>query len=236
MKTIAIEAASLVLVLCGGLAFADTTPRERLSRAATVIDEVMASPDRSIPQDLLNRAACVIVVPNMKKAAFVVGGEYGRGFAECRRPDGVGWAAPAAVRMEGGSVGFQIGGEEADIVMLVMSRDGMRKLIDDKVTLGANASVAAGPVGRNTNAQTDLKMRAEILTWSRARGAFAGIALKGATVRPDDKENTEIYGQPYTMRHLVMDRVAPTPEARPLIATLDRYSSRSSSAADRTAK
>ncbi len=234
MKTIAIVAASFVL--SGGFAFADTTPRERLNQAATVIDEVMASPDRSIPQDLLNRAACVIVVPNMKKAAFVVGGEYGRGFAECRKPDGVGWAAPAAVRMEGGSVGFQIGGEEADIIMLVMSRDGMRKLMDDKITLGANASVAAGPVGRDTNAQTDLKMHAEILTWSRARGAFAGIALKGATVRPDDKENTQIYGQPYTMRHIVMNHVAATPEARPLMAALDRYSSRSSSAADRMAK
>ncbi|HLH18474.1 MAG TPA: lipid-binding SYLF domain-containing protein [Bryobacteraceae bacterium] len=234
MKAIAIVAASFLM---SGAFAAETTPGERLNRAATVIDEVMASPDRSIPQDLLNRAECVIVVPKMKKAAFVVGGEYGHGFAACRKPDGVGWAAPAAVRLEGGSVGFQIGGEEADIVMLVMNREGMRKLMNDKVTLGADASVAAGPVGREANAQTDAAMHAEILTWSRARGAFAGIALKGATIRPADKENTAIYGQPYTMRQIVMNHVAPTPETRPLIAALDRYSSRSSSsAADRMAK
>jgi len=214
-------------------AFANTTPRERIRDAAQVFNEVMSAPDKSIPQDLLNRSDCVIVVPGLKRAAFVVGGEYGRGFAECRNPNGVGWAAPAAVRMEGGSVGFQIGGEEADVVLLVMSREGMRKLMDNKITLGADASVAAGPVGRTANAQTDLALHSEILAWSRSRGAFAGIALNGATIRPDNDENARIYGRAVTMHQIVMDHVRPPAEARPLISTLDRYSSRGSSSADR---
>jgi SH3 domain-containing YSC84-like protein 1 len=203
------------------------TPQERLNNATRVFSEIMQAPDKGIPQDLLNRADCVIILPNLKKAAFIVGGQYGRGFAECRKPNGVGWAAPAAVRMEGGSVGFQIGGSEADIVMLVMSRHGMDKLLENKITLGADASVAAGPVGRTANANTDLKLNAEILAWSRTKGLFAGVALNGATLRPDKDENAKIYGRNLTAHQIVLDHVTPPAEARPLIAELDKYSSTS---------
>ena len=157
------------------------TAQERLAAAADVFQEIMATPDKGIPQDLLAKAQCVIVIPGLKKGAFVVGGQYGRGFAECRKEDGFGWGAPGAVRVEGGSVGFQIGGSSTDVVMLVMNRHGMEKLLGDKFTLGADASVAAGPVGRTANAATDVRMDAEILAWSRAKGVFAGISLSGAT-------------------------------------------------------
>jgi SH3 domain-containing YSC84-like protein 1 len=215
------------LLLASGLWAAETSA-ERLDKAARVFSEIMGAPDKGIPQDLLNKAECVIIVPDMKKAAFVVGGEYGRGFAECRKANGTGWGAPAAVRLEGGSVGFQIGGSETDIVMLVMNRHGMNKLLQDKFTLGADASVAAGPVGRTANANTDVKMSAEILAWSRSKGLFAGISLNGATLRPDRDENAKLYGRQLTTREIVMDNVAAPDAARPLLAELNRYSSMSS--------
>ena len=157
------------------------TAQERLASSAEVFQDIMATPDKGIPQDLLAKAQCVIIVPGLKKGAFVVGGEFGRGFAECRKSEGFGWGAPAAVRVEGGSVGFQIGGSSTDVVMLVMNKHGMQKLLGDKFTLGADASVAAGPVGRQADAKTDARMNAEILAWSRSRGVFAGISLSGAT-------------------------------------------------------
>src|ERR1019366_26298 len=159
MKRIAITA-TLLLPMA---AFAADTAQERLDNAATVFSEIMSTPDKGIPQDLLAKSQCVVIVPGLKKAAFVVGAEFGRGFAECRHPDGTGWGAPGSVRIEGGSWGLQIGGSSTDVVMLVMNREGMNKLLGDKFTLGADASVAAGPVGRTVNADTDVKMTAEIL-------------------------------------------------------------------------
>jgi lipid-binding SYLF domain-containing protein len=190
----------------------------------------MSTPDKGIPQDLFGRAECVIIIPSMKKAAFVVGGEYGRGFAECRSASGTGWGAPAAVRMEGGSVGFQIGGSATDLIMLVMSKKGMQHLLDDKFTLGADASLAAGPVGRTANANTDLKMNAEILAWSRSKGLFAGIALNGATLRPDLDRNAELYGRKMNNREVLMGSVTTPAAADPLVSQLNKYSSRSNNA------
>ncbi len=199
------------------------TPQERLKESADVFSEVMATPDKGIPRDLLSRAECVIIIPNMKKAAFVVGGEYGRGFAECRNAGGTGWSAPAAVRMEGGSVGFQIGGSSTDLILLVMNKNGMNKLLQDKVTLGADASIAAGPVGRTANANTDLKLDAEILAWSRSKGLFAGISLNGASLRPDHDVNADLYGRKMNNREVLMGNVQPPPGARALISELDQY-------------
>jgi len=220
MKALVI-AASMLLPASGLMA---RSVQERLNDATAVFNEIMATPDRGIPQDLLAKAQCVVIVPGEKKAAFVVGGEYGRGFAVCRKPDGMGWGAPGAVRMEGGSVGFQIGGSSTDIVLLVMNKDGMEKLLRDKFTLGADASVAAGPVGRTAAAETDAMLHAEMLAWSRSRGAFAGVSLAGSTLRNDLDENQKLYGQRLTNRDVVMTAVAVPPEARELDHALDRYS------------
>jgi len=162
----------------------------------------------------------------MKKGAFIVGAEYGRGFAECRRAGGSGWGAPAAVRLEGGSVGFQIGGSSTDIVMLVMNQRGMERLTSDKFTIGADASAAAGPVGRTAAAETDLELHAEMLTWSRSRGAFAGVSLNGATMRPDQESNAELYGHKMNNREVLTSDMPAPDGARPLIAELDKYSIR----------
>lgn len=228
MRGLAIVA-SLALT---GAVWADTA-QERLTESADVFSEIMKTPDKGIPQDLLSKAECVIIVPNVKKAAFVVGGEYGRGFAECRNTSGTGWGAPAAVKLEGGSVGFQIGGSSTDLILLVMNRKGMDKLMQDKVTLGADASIAAGPVGRTAAAQTDVRLDAEILAWSRSKGLFAGISLNGASLRPDTKENASLYGHEMTSREILMgNNVTPPAGARTLIADLNRYASGSS--ADRS--
>jgi lipid-binding SYLF domain-containing protein len=220
------------LVLSTSVIFAETE-QQRLADAARVFAEVERTPDRGIPQDLLAKAQCVVIVPGMKKAAFVVGVDYGRGVAECRKEDGKGWGAPAAVRMEGGSFGFQIGGSDTDVILLVMNRHGMARLTEDKVQLGADASVAAGPVGRTASAETDASMSAEILSWSRAKGLFAGISLSGATLRPDGDRNKELYGSKMSNKDVLMGTMAPPAAARPLIRELDRYSA--VSGADRSA-
>jgi lipid-binding SYLF domain-containing protein len=199
---------------------------KRLEEAATVLSEVMSAPDKGIPQDLLNKAACIVIVPGLKKGAFVVGVKYGRGFINCRRSSGQGWSAPAGVRVEGGSVGFQIGGSETDVIMLVMNQHGVNKLLSSKFTLGADASAAAGPVGRTSSALTDAQMRAEILTWSRARGLFAGISLEGATLRPDGDANEELYNTKTTNKGIVMGDTKPPAAAARLEAELNRYSGR----------
>src|SRR5512134_2068412 len=169
---------------------ADDEPAQRLDLAAAVLSEIMATPDKGIPQDLLEKAHCIVIVPDLKTAAFVVGGKYGKGYVSCRNTGGTGWSAPGTVRIEGGSVGFQIGGSSTDVIMLVMSERGADKLLTSKFTLGAEGSVAAGPVGRTATAQTDAQMRADILSWSRSRGSFAGLALQGATLRQDLEDNT----------------------------------------------
>ncbi len=222
MKGLAI-AASVILATS---AFGAGKANERLGDANRVFSEIMGTPDKAIPQDLLGKAQCVVIIPGLKKAAFVVGAEYGRGFAECRKPGGVGWSAPAAVRMEGGSLGFQLGGSDTDMVLLVMNRHGMTKLTEDKFTLGADASAAAGPVGRTANASTDAEMSAEILAWSRAKGLFAGVSVKGATLRPSNDWNEELYGKGMSNREILLSgTVAPPADALPLIHDLDRYSS-----------
>ena len=199
---------------------------KRLQSAAEAFKEVMGIPDKAIPQELLEKAECIVVIPDLKKGAFIVGGKYGKGFVSCRKKDGVGWSAPGSVRIEGGSVGFQIGASEMDVFMLVMNDRGMERLLGDKFTLGADATVAAGPVGRVAQAETDARMTAEILAWSRARGLFAGVALNGATLREDDDWNQELYGKPLRNREIVEGTIAAPRSAAPLLRELDRYSSR----------
>ena len=194
---------ALALSLCSTVGlFAADTPQERLSDATKVFDEIMATPDKGIPQDLLEKANCIVIVPGMKQAALGIGGKWGRGYTVCRENHRH-WGGPAAIRVEGGSFGFQIGASNTDIVMLVMNDKGMRRLLEDKFTLGAEATVAAGPVGRQTAASTDAQLSAEILSWSRSKGLFAGIALHGATMRPDNDANTELYGKPVTNKEIL---------------------------------
>lgn len=216
---------SAALILATTLTAADS-PQERLAKATDVINDVTSTsaPDKNIPHDLFDKAQCVVIIPDLMKGAFVVGGEFGRGFTVCRNASGNGWGAPAAMRLEGGSVGFQIGGSATDLILLVMNQRGMNSLLGDKVTLGADASVAAGPVGRNASAETDVKMSAEILAYSRSKGLFAGIALKGATLRPDGKVNEDLYGRPLTSREVLMGNVRPPAAAHPLLTALNRYS------------
>src|SRR5580658_5142442 len=176
---------------------------DRLDASADTLTDMMMASDRGIPHDLLDKAHCVVVVPGMKKAGFIFGAKYGRGFATCRRTGGSGWSAPAAMRVEGGSVGFQIGASETDVVLLVMNEGGMRHLLSDKFTIGGEATAAAGPVGRDASAQTDAMMTAEMLSYSRSHGIFAGISLDGATLRPDGETNRELYSADLSNRDIL---------------------------------
>ena len=204
----------------------DSTPVKRLNEAAAVFGEIMATPDKGIPQDMLANAHCVVIVPGLKTAAFVVGGEFGKGYVSCRSKTGPGWSAPGTVRIEGGSVGFQIGGSQTDLIMLVMNERGADKLLSSKFTLGAEGSVAAGPVGRTATAQTDLQMHAEILSWSRSQGLFAGLALEGATLRQDLDDNAILYGTKLENREIVTTSVRTPAAAEKLINLLNKYSPR----------
>jgi len=204
---------------------ADDDTAKRLDAAADVLNEIMAAPDKGIPKDLLDKAACAVIVPNVKKGAFIVGAKYGRGFILCRQKKGLGWSAPGAVKVEGGSVGFQIGGSETDVVMLLMNEGAINKLLSSKFTLGGDASAAAGPVGRTSSAATDAQLHAEILTYSRARGLFAGVSLEGATLRPDDDANKDMYGKAMSNKD-VIDNAKPSASATRLLAVLNKYSGR----------
>jgi lipid-binding SYLF domain-containing protein len=215
-----------IICMSVGALYAGETAEMRLKTSAEVLGEIMAAPDKGIPEDLLEKSQCIVIVPGIKKAAFVVGAQYGRGFIECRRASGHGWSAPAAIKVEGGSVGFQIGGSDTDAVMLVMNKRGAEKLLSSKFTLGADATVAAGPVGRSASADTDLKMQAEILTYSRSRGVFAGIALDGATLRPDQESNEEMYGARLTSEQILTSETKATAAGMELAANLSKYSSR----------
>jgi lipid-binding SYLF domain-containing protein len=197
---------------------------DRLTSAAEVLGDMMHESDKGIPQDLINKSQCMVIVPGIKKAAFIVGAKYGRGFMVCRRASGMGWSAPAAIRVEGGSVGFQIGGTEQDVILLVMNRGGMNELLKDQFTLGAEGNVSAGPVGRNATADTDALMHAEMLSYSRARGIFAGISLQGATLRRDDEADMEMYGSKLTNREILNGAVKATAAAAPLEAMLNKAS------------
>src|SRR5664279_4397582 len=193
----------LVTLAIAPLLAKDSDSVKRLNEASAVFSEIMAAPDRGIPQDMLANAHCIVIVPSLKTAAFLVGGKYGKGYVSCRSKTGFGWSAPGTVRIEGGSVGFQIGGSQTDLIMLVMNARGADKLLSSKFTLGAEGSVAAGPVGRTATAQTDAQMHAEILSWSRSQGLFAGLALEGATLRQDLDDNTTLYGKRLENRDIV---------------------------------
>ena len=204
----------------------DNEPAKRLDEAAAVLSEVMGAPDKGIPQELLENAHCIVIVPDLKTGAFIVGGKYGKGYMSCRNKSGPGWSAPGTVRIEGGSVGFQIGGSSTDLIMLVMNARGADKLLESKFTLGAEGSVAGGPVGRTATAQTDAQMHADILSWSRSQGLFAGISLQGATLRQDLDDNATLYGKKLENRDIVTKGIRPPRAAAKLMALLNRYSFR----------
>src|ERR1700737_961463 len=225
------------IVMIGVLAFAPSSfareshkakEEDRLRDAAAVMTEILNVPD-NIPKDLLDKARCVIVMPSVLKAAFIVGGSYGRGTMVCRTgKDFSGpWGAPAMYALEGGSIGFQIGGEATDFVFLVMNNRGVDSLLHSKVKLGADASIAAGPKGRDAQAATDGTFRAEMLSYSRARGVFAGVSLEGSTLRPDDDANRRLYGRDVTAERIITEsKVEAPPAAHDLLATLQRASPR----------
>lgn len=195
-----------------------TAELKRLENAGAVVREMRAQPDKGIPEKLWDRAACVAVIPDLKKAAFGIGGEYGRGIMSCRT--GERWSAPTFMQLEKGSWGFQIGAAETDLVLLVMNRDGAEKLLKDKVSLGGDASVAAGPVGRAAAAATDAQLSAQILSYSRTHGIFAGIDLSGGVLGPDKDANTDVYGANVSARSIAFGSVKTPPEARSLIQEL----------------
>jgi lipid-binding SYLF domain-containing protein len=200
---------------------------DRLDESSDVLTDMMKASDKGIPQDLMNRSSCVIIVPNLKKAGFVIGAKYGRGFAVCRKASGTGWSAPAGIRIEGGSFGLQIGASEQDVILLVMN-SGMKRLLGDKFTLGGEASAAAGPIGREATAQTDAAMNAEMLSYSRSRGLFAGISLQGATLRPDDDANKELYGKDLRNKEILTGNVDTPAAGAKLDSLLNKNSSRRS--------
>jgi len=206
-----------------GVAWADDRSKdvERVEAAGTVLDEIMAAPDKGIPEDVIGSAECVAIVPSLLKGGFIVGGAYGKGVATCRTSSG--WSAPAFFRVEGGSVGLQIGGQAVDLVMLIMNENGMRNLLSSKFKLGADASVAAGPVGRHAEAATDWKMRAEVLTYSRARGVFAGISLNGAVVRQDKDDTRAFYGRMVPFRTILTGKIAAPPDSEPFLKVVAKY-------------
>ena len=215
----------VVLAILSSLAYAADQEKDedRLKNSGTVLKEILDVPD-DIPQDLLDKADCVVVFPSVLKAAFIVGASYGRGAMSCRRGDDYtgSWGAPTMMALEGGSFGFQLGGEATDFVLLVMNERGASGILASKVKLGADASVAAGPVGRTASAETDATLRADILSYSRARGAFAGIALEGSTVRPDNGANKQIYEQKLSAREIVLSgHVAIPSAAQSMVSTLD---------------
>jgi len=215
-----------LLALSAVLASAATDSEERLKAAAEALKEVMGIPDRQIPQELLAKAECVVIVPDMKKGGFILGAQYGKGFATCRNSNGVGWSAPGAVRLEGGSFGLQIGATESDIFMLIMNKKGMDRLLSTKFTLGGEAAAAAGPVGRMTQAETDAAMTAEILVWARSRGLFAGVTVKGSTLREDKTWNRELYGKEMRNKDIITTGMAAPAASAELLTELNRFSSR----------
>jgi lipid-binding SYLF domain-containing protein len=212
-----------VLVLIGsavafGFDRADSV--KRLQKASEVFSEIMRTPDKGVPEDLLDKCECIGIVPGLKKGGLGIGAKYGRGVIMCRKPDRA-WTAPSFITIEGGSVGFQIGFSSIDVVMLFMNKKGVEKLIGDKFTVGADATAAAGPVGRQTAAQTNVRMDAEILTYSRAKGLFAGVALDGATLRQDKDDNKDFYGAETDARKILIEGTVPMPsEAQPLASAL----------------
>jgi lipid-binding SYLF domain-containing protein len=210
-------------VLLPSLALAEKTG-ERLNSAATVLSEIMSAPDKGIPMNLMAHAECIVVIPGVKEGAFGFGAKYGKGFFSCRK--GRDWSAPASVRLEGGTVGFQIGAIESDVVLLIMNRKGADRLMSTRFTIGGQGEAAIGPLGRSSAAEADISLRAEILSWSRSRGAFAGISLQGATLRQDFRDNLEIYGAPLNNKQIVYGAVAWPKSASELHSILNRFSAK----------
>ncbi len=217
---------TLFVSFCSFAFAADNAAKEskatdRVQAAADVLDQIQSAPDSGIPGEILGKAECVAVVPSMLNGGFIVAAKYGRGLASCRTPKG--WSAPAFFMTTGGSVGFQIGGQAVDLVMLIMNDDGMQHLLSSKFALGADASVAAGPVGRHAEGNTDWKMRAQVLTYSRARGVFAGVSLNGAVVKQDKDSTREFYGHMVTFKAALTGEVDPPPAANPFLSSLAKW-------------
>lgn len=217
MRTLAITTLSLSLIASVGL----SARADRITDAAAVLTEMASSFDSGIPKDLITKAECIVIVPGVKKGAIGFGGQYGRGYMSCRQNGG--WSAPSGMRVEGGSVGFQIGGSSTDVILLVMNDRGVDKLLSNKFTVGADAAVAAGPIGRQASAQTDATMRAEMLAWSRSRGVFAGVSLQGSTLRTDNDENKDLYGREIPAREIVKGTIKWPAAAAPLMNVLAKY-------------
>ena len=215
----------LMASLSIGTLFAEDKGTERLANSAKVFGEIMAAPDKAIPRDLLDKAECVAIIPSMKKGGFIVGGRYGKGMISCRNTAKTAWGAPAMVILEGGSFGLQIGGAAVDVVLLIMNRSGIDSLLSSKVTLGGDASVAGGPVGRASTAETDAAMKAKILSYSRSQGVFAGLELKGSTLRQDKDADKALYGKQIEAREILTPGKAAVPTAaQPVIKVLTKYS------------
>ena len=219
-------ALTLIVFSCSFTFAADDQAKEskaadRVQSAADVLNEIQGAPDKGIPQEVLGAAECVAVVPSMLKGGFVVAGKYGRGLASCRTEKG--WSAPAFFVLEGGSFGFQIGGQAVDLVMLIMNKDGMKHLLSSQFALGADASVAAGPVGRHAEGNTDWKMRAEVLTYSRARGLFAGVSLNGAVIKQDKDSTREFYGRMVPFSTSLTGTIEPPPGSNTFLGTLAKW-------------
>jgi len=217
MRRLAIATLSLSLIVTAGL----SARADRINDAAAVLTEMATSFDSGIPKDLIAKAECIVIVPGVKKGAIGFGGQYGRGYMSCRQNGG--WSAPSGMRVEGGSVGFQIGGSSTDVILLVMNDRGVDKLLSNKFTVGADAAVAAGPIGRQASAQTDATMRAEMLAWSRSRGVFAGVSLQGSTLRTDTDENKDLYGRELSAREVVKGNIKSPAAAAPLMSVLAKY-------------
>jgi lipid-binding SYLF domain-containing protein len=215
-----------LIVSLATLSFAADEPKEtkaseRVQAAADVLNEIQGAPDKGIPQEVLGSAECVAVVPSMLKGGFIVGAKYGRGLASCRTEKG--WSAPAFFVLEGGSFGFQIGGQAVDLVMLIMNKEGMKHLLSSQFELGADASVAAGPVGRHAEGNTDWKMRAEVLTYSRARGLFAGVSLNGAAIKQDKDSTRDFYGRMVPFRTSLVGEIDAPAGANAFLASLAQW-------------
>lgn len=207
-------------------AFAANTAADRLEAATADLTAMASASDKGVPRDLLNKATCVVVIPNLKKGGFIVGGEYGKGFFSCRKSSGAGWSAPGSLRISGGKFGLLVGGAETDVLMLVMNENGMQHLLSSKFQVGGEASAAAGPVGRDSSAMTDAEMHAEILTYSRSRGVFGGLDLGGAAVTEDKDSNRELYGSATTNKEILNGNPTVPAAAETFIHTLDELSSR----------
>jgi SH3 domain-containing YSC84-like protein 1 len=212
----------LALVVAVALSVGVRADADRLKNAEVVLTEMAGSADTGIMRSLIPKAKCIVVVPGVKKAALGVGGQYGRGYLSCRKEAGA-WSAPGGIRIEGGSIGFQIGGSDTDVILLVMNDRGVDRLLSSKFTVGADAAVAAGPLGRQASAQTDATMMAEMLAWSRSRGIYAGISLQGATLREDGGENKELYGKELPNREIVKGVTSVPTVAEGFINALSKY-------------